>query len=93
MWRKILCETYLHIANEGVHVDAFDRAPVGLMVLVHPSATARFSEVDPVGRSIAGAAKPRIDDCLQKPRSIAVKLQPFSGSTASKILWRGLRKY
>src|SRR6266545_8227315 len=42
-------------------VDPFHRAPVSLVVLVHPAVSARFAQIGPVGGLVTGSAKLRID--------------------------------
>jgi hypothetical protein len=71
-----LCESVLPVAPERVNVDPFHRAPVSLVVLVHPATSARPSQIDPVRRPVTGAAKLRIYKRLQKQRLIAVNALP-----------------
>src|SRR5258705_2429905 len=74
--RGVLCESVLPVAPERVNVDPFHRAPVSLVVLVHPASSTRLTQIGPVGRLVTGAAKLRIYERLQKQRAIAVKAFP-----------------
>lgn len=38
----------LHIATERINVDALDRAPVSLVVLIHPATSASLSQISPI---------------------------------------------
>src|SRR6266508_5634114 len=84
-----LCDSPLHVAIERVNVDLFHRAPVSLVVLVHPAVSARFAQIGPVGGFVTRAAKLRINQRLQKQRAKAVRAsffrRPLSPSTYKRF--------
>ena len=79
MRRGVLCESALHIATQWVDVDPLDRAPVGLVMLVHSTTSARLAQINPVGGFVTSAAKLRIHERLQKQRAITVNALPVLG--------------
>jgi hypothetical protein len=70
------------VAPERVNVDPFHRAPVSLVVLVHPASSTRLTQIGPVGSLVTGAAKLRIYERLQKQRAIAVTALPIRDGSA-----------
>ena len=79
MRRGVLCESALHIATQWVDVDPLDRAPMGLVMLVHSTTSARLAQIDPIGSLVTSAAKLRVDQRLQKQRAITVNALPVLG--------------
>jgi len=70
--REVLCEPPLRVATERVNVNPFHRALVSLVVLVHPTTSARLAQIGPVGGLVTSAEKLIVDQRLQKQRAVTI---------------------
>ena len=66
------------VAYQRISVDIFDCLTVSLMFPIHAAAPGGLSQIDPVGRSVAGSAKAvPIQKGFQQQRTMAVVTFPI----------------
>jgi hypothetical protein len=79
-----IAESLPGIPGQGVEVNVFDGLPVGVVLSVHATAAGGGAHVDPVGRSIASAAKAlRVYQGFQQPGTIPISGLPVLGHLPS----------